>query len=208
MRRIFRNKKGFTIAELLVAALFGMIVVATLYGFYRDQLYYLLSQETKTATLEDARGAIDMMVRELRNAGSWGTGTAPSGCSRVVSATATSIRIQADLNGDGDCDGATSPAETGEDVTYELSTATSTCPGSIIRRNSNCLVANVVIPTGSSLFTYYDSSNTQLAASPTVTSIKRVKITFSVQVPEPTPEGKAAGRNIASILSSSVEFRN
>lgn len=208
MRRIFRNKKGFTIAELLVAALFGMIVVTTLYGFYRDQLYYLLSQETKTATLEDARGAIDMMVRELRNAGSWGTGTAPSGCSRVVSATATSVRVQADLNGDGDCDGATSPAETGEDVTYDLSTATSTCPGSIIRRNSNCLVANVVIPTGSSLFTYYDSSNTRLATSPTVTSIKRVKITFSVQVPEPTPEGKAAGRNITSTLSSSVEFRN
>ena len=211
MVRFFWDQRGFTIAELLVAALFGMIVVATLYGFFRDQLFYLLSQETKTSTLEDARGALDMMVRELRNAGSWGTGTAPSGCSRVVSASASSIRIQADLNGDGDCHNGvpeTDTDETGEDVTYDLGSATSTCPGSIIRRNGNCLVANVVIPTGSSLFAYYDSSNTQLSSSPTVTSIKRVKITFSVQVPEPTPEGKAAGRNITSTLSSSVEFRN
>lgn len=206
MKKILWNDgRGFTTAELLIAGLFGMVVVATLYGFYREQLYNLISQETKTATLEDARGALDMMVRELRNAGSWSKSpyTAPSGCSRVVTATATSIKIQADLDANGDCSSAT-----GEDVTYDLASATSTCPGSIIRRNGNCLVGNVVIPTGSSLFTYYDSSNAQLAASPTVTSIKRVKITFSVQVAEPTPTGKAAGRNITSTLSSSVEFRN
>lgn len=205
MKKILWNDgRGFTTAELLIAGLFGMVVVATLYGFYREQLYNLISQETKTATLEDARGALDMMVRELRNAGSWGTGTAPSGCSRVVSASATSIRIQADLDGNGSC----STSTTGEDVTFDLASATSTCPGSIIRRNGNCLVGNVVIPTGSSLFTYYDSSNTQLSSSPTVTNVKRVKITFSVQVAEPTPEGKAAGRNVTSTLSSSVEFRN
>lgn len=197
------NSKGFTTAELLVAALFGMIVVATLYGFYTEQLYNLISQETKTATLEDARGSLDMMVRELRNAGSWGTGTAPSGCSRVKAATATSIQIQADLDSNGNCSSAT-----GEDVTYDLSTATSTCPGSIIRRNSNCLVANVVIPTGSSLFTYYNSSNTDLGPSPTVTSIKRVKITFAVQVQNPNPNSRSANPNVTSTLSSSVEFRN
>ena len=206
--RRLRGDKGFTLAELLVAALFGLVVIATLYGFFREQLFQLLAQETKTATLEDARGALDMMVHELRNAGSWGTGTVPvtgSGtpCARVVTATATSINIQADLDGNGIC----STATAGEDVTYDLGSATSTCPGSIIRRNSNCLIPNVVLPTGS-LFTYYDSSNTQLSASPTVTSIKRVQVTFSVQVSEPTPEGKAAGRNITSTLTSSAEFRN
>ena len=210
MKRIFWNdRRGFTTAELLVAALFGMIVMATLYGFYREQLFQLLAQETKTATLEDARGALDMMVRDLRNAGSWGTGSQPTGCSRVAQATATAIQVQMDTRGssdgsapDGDC------GDSGEDVTYDVGSATSTCPGSIIRRNGNCLIPNVVIPTGSSLFTYYDSSNADLGSSPTVTSVKRVKITFSVQVAEPTPEGKAAGRNITSTVSSSVEFRN
>ena len=210
MKRIFWNdRRGFTIAELLVAALFGMIVMATLYGFYREQLFQLLAQETKTATLEDARGALDMMVRDLRNAGSWGSGSQPGSCLRVYSASSTSIRIQADLDGNGNCTSAT-----GEDVTYDLSSATSTCPGSnIIRRaafgaTGSCLIPNVVIPSGSTFFTYYDSSGTDLGSSPTLTSIKRVKITFSVQVAEPTPEGKAAGRNITSTVSSSVEFRN
>ena len=210
MKRIFRNdRRGFTTAELLVAALFGMIVMATLYGFYREQLFQLLAQETKTATLEDARGALDMMVRDLRNAGSWGSGSQPGSCLRVYSASSTSIRIQADLDGNGDCTSAT-----GEDVTYDLSSPTSTCLGTnIIRRSAfgatgSCLIPNVVIPPGSSLFTYYDSSNTDLGSSPTVTSIKRVKITFSVQVAEPTPEGKAADRKITSTVSSSVEFRN
>ena len=196
-----------------MAALFGMIVIATLYGFFREQMFNLLSQETKTATLEDARGALDMMIHELRNAGSWGTGTVPvtvSGgtisCSRVVTATATSLRIQADLNGDGDCEGATS-AETGENVTYDLSVKTATCPGSIIRRNGDCLVANVVTPTVS-LFTYFDSNNTQLTASPPVGNIKRVKITFGVQVQNPNPNARAANPYVTSTLSSSVEFRN
>ena len=212
MKRLCWDKRGFTTAELLVAALFGMIVIATLYGFYREQLFNLLSQETKTATLEDARGALDMMVHELRNAGSWGTGTKPATCSRIVQATATIIQIQADLNGDGDCHNSvpeTDTDETGEDVTYDLSsTATSTCPGSnIIRRNDDCLVANVVIP-GSSLFTYYDSSNTQLAASPPVSDIKRIKITFGVQVQNPNPYSRSANPNVTSTLSSSVEFRN
>ena len=203
-----------------MAALFGMIVIATLYGFYREQLFNLLSQETKTATLEDARGALDMMVHELRNAGSWGSGSVPvtvSGgstpCSRVVTATATSINIQADLDGNGICSNGT----TGENVTYDLSTATSTCPGSIIRRNGDCLVANVVIPTGSSLFTYYKAGSAT-ACDPTVAStasnycalsdIKRVRITFGVQVQNPNPSARAANPNVTSTISSSVEFRN
>ena len=113
------------------------------------------------------------MVRELRNAGSWATGTAPAGCSRIVTATPTEINVQADLNGDGDCDGDLTPDETGEDVTYTLFTESAAC--STIRRSASAsssgqaLVGycsdppnpatdvNVTVPTGS-LFTYYDSN--------------------------------------------------
>ncbi len=46
-----------------MAALFGMIVMGALYGFFQEQLYSLLSQEAKTATLEDGRGALDIMSK-------------------------------------------------------------------------------------------------------------------------------------------------
>ena len=68
MKMVFWDRGGFTTAEVLMAALFGMIVMGALYGFFQEQLYSLLSQEAKTATLDDGRGALDIMVRDLRNA--------------------------------------------------------------------------------------------------------------------------------------------
>ncbi len=203
MKRMLWSRKGLTTVELLGAALCAAIILAALYGFYREQLFNLLLQEARTATLEDARGALDIMVRELRNAGFWGTGMAPAGCKRIVTATPTLIRIQADLDGNGDCSSAV-----GDDVTYDLSNGTPTCPGSIMRRNGNCLVANVVVSSGEPLFTYFDIADTQLPGNPPLDAVKRIRIAFSVQVPEPTPQGKKSGRTIRSTLSSSVEFRN
>ena len=195
--------------ELLGASACAAIFLSALYGFYSQQLAYLLVQETRTATLMDARGALDIMVRELKNAGSWGEGTAPLGCKRIVTATPNLLRIQADLNGDGDCDGATSGVETGEDVTFDLYKPTDTCPGAItIRRNNNCLVANVVVSSKEPLFTYFNGDDVQLAGNPPVDSVRRVSIKFSVEVPDPTPQGKRLGKTLRTTLSSSVKFRN
>ncbi len=203
MSRIFWERGGFTVTELLVSMLFAGIVVATLYGFFRDQLFILISQETKTATLEDARGGLNLMARELRNAGAWAAATVPTGCSRIVTATATAIQVQADVDGNGDC----ADAANGEDVTYALSAGTSPCPGSRITRNDDCLVANVVTPLGrDKLFSFYDSSNTDLGDNPSsLANIKRIKITFRVQVINPNPN---VGGNIFSTLSTSVLLRN
>ena len=195
-----KKNQGFTMTELIVASLFAVMVMATLYSFYRGQLYHLLSQEAKTATLEDARGALDLMVRELRNAGAWSAGTQPPGCSRIVSATATSIQIQADLDGQLVGGVPNCNSMTGEDVTYQLS-------GSTIRRNgpTNPLVSNVVIPSGSSFLSYYKADG-----SPTtdLSAIKRVRITLSIQLPNPNPNARSANPNISTTLSSGVEFRN
>ncbi len=222
MSRIIWDKRVFTIAELLMAALFGLILMASLYGFFRDQLFNLASQETKTATLEDARGGLDLMVRELRNAGSWANGTAPAEstpasddpdsdadavCNRVYAATKTLVIVQMDLNLDVDCTD-NSSTDLIETVKYELTGPISNCPGSnIIQRNDDCLVANVVTPLGTDkLFSYYDSSNTDLGDNPSVLDdIKRIKITFRVQETNPNPN---VGGNISSTLSSSVVLRN
>ncbi|MBI2360360.1 MAG: hypothetical protein HYV04_15915, partial [Deltaproteobacteria bacterium] len=193
---------GFTTTELVVASLFAVIVLATLYGFYRDQLYNLLSQETKTATLEDARGALDLMVRELRNAGAWGSSSAPAGCARFQAATATQVQIQADLDGNGDCS-----SDASENVTYAyLSTATSTCPAGRITRKGDCLVGNVVIPTGIDFLTYYGAGSTTPLTHPIsdYNAIKRVKITFAVQMQNPNPNARSANPNVSTTLSSSV----
>lgn len=202
IKRLFTQKEGFTVSELTIGALFALIVVGSLYGFYREQMFGLLSQEAKTATLEDARGVLDLMVREIRNAGAWSGGSVPPGCGRVVEATAMRIRIQGDLDGNGDCS-----SVTGEDVSYSLSGSTSTCPGTTIRRNGDCLAANVVIPSGNEFLSYYGPQSKLPLSHPIgdLSSLARVKVTFAVQVKNPNPN---AGGTIQSMLSSSVEFRN
>jgi Tfp pilus assembly protein PilW len=210
------KSSGVTLIEQVVALLLGTVVITSLYEFYRAELFRAISQEAKTATLEDARGALDIIVRDLRNAGSWGTGTAPpekggaddpnndpdTDCNRIYAASGVMVHVQMDLDGNGSC----ADTEPRENVRYELTGPTSTCPGpTIIRRNGDCLVANVKTVTIGKLFTYYDVTGADLGDSPSPTTIKRIRIAFAVQVKNPDPR---VGGNMTSTLSTSIELRN
>ena len=216
MRRILNRRHGTTLIEQLVALALGSVMIVALYGFYRAQLFQTLSQETKTAALQDVRGALDIMIRDLKNAGSWGNGSVPletgavddpdqdadGVCNRVYAASASLIHVQMDLNGNGNC----ADADPKENIRYELTGPTSTCPGTkIIRRNGDCLVANVTTPIAGKLFSYFDSSGADLGEAPSLAAIKRVRIAFTVQIKNPDPK---VGGNIRSDLSTSVELRN
>ena len=202
MQAFLISHKGFTVTELMLGGLFALVVIGSLYGFYREQLFQLLTQEAKTATLEETRGALDFMMREIRNAGAWLAGKAPTGCARITEASATRIHIQADLDGNEDCS-----SLTGEDVLYALAGATSTCPGTTIRRNGDCLASNVVIPPGNDFLSYYRKGAHAPLTHPIadLTLVQRVKVTFAVQVNNPHPNAKGT---VESVLSSSVDLRN
>ncbi|HWP23055.1 MAG TPA: hypothetical protein VNM15_02565 [Candidatus Binatia bacterium] len=202
--------------EQLVALLIGSALITSLYGYFRSELYHLLELETRTGALEDARGALDIMIRDLKNAGSWGSGSAPSEtgsgddpnndadavCNRIYAASATMIHVQMDLDGDGNC----ADIDPRENIRFELTGPTATCPGpNIIRRNGDCLVANVVPPISGKLFSYFDADGNDLGGTPPFDSIKRVKIAFSIQVKNPDPK---IGGALAFALGSSVELRN
>ncbi|MGH7926674.1 MAG: hypothetical protein ACREQV_02645, partial [Candidatus Binatia bacterium] len=186
------------------------------YSFYRAELFQILTQETKTATLEDARGALDIIVRDLKNAGAWTNGIPPgetgtvddletdsdSICNRVYAATPTKIHVQMDLNGNGNC----ADLDPRENIVYELTGPTSTCSGSkIIRRNGDCLVANVTTHSAGKLFSYFDASGADLGATPPFATIKRIGIAFAVRAKNPDARSSA---HIASELSTSVKLRN
>lgn len=216
MTVILENRRGTTLVESLVSLLVGAVMIAALYGFYRSELFHLLTQETKTATLEEARGALDIMVADLRNAGSWGAGSAPPErggeddpnqdtdalCNRVYAASASLIHVQMDLNGNGDC----ADTDPRENIRYELTGPTSSCPGpKIIRRNGDCLIAHVAAVADGKLFRYFDGAGADLGDAPPPQAIKRVRIAFAVQLKNPDP---ARGGTVGTTLSTSVEFRN
>jgi len=209
------QQRGVTLIEQLVALGLGAVMMTGLFGYFRSEVFHLRALETRTTTMEDARGALDIMIRDLKNAGSWGTGSAPaesggaddpdgdadSVCNRVYRATATIIHVQMDLNGNGNC----TDLEPRENLRYELTGPTSSCSGpTIIRRNGDCLVANAVAGPGA-LFTYFDGAGNPLGATPERTAIRRVRIAFALKVKNPDPR---VGGTLTSQLSSSVEFRN
>ncbi len=209
------NQRGATLIEQLVALALGSVMMTGLFGYFRSEVVYLRTLETKLAAMEDARGALDILIRDIVNAGSWGSGSAPTEtgaaddpdgdadavCNRVYVATSTRLHVQMDLNGNGSC----ADIEPRESIRYELTGPTSTCAGTtIIRRNGDCLIANVV--TGPSpLFTYYDATGNDLGSSPNVAAIRRVRIAFSVQLKNPDAR---VGGYLTTLLSSSVELRN
>jgi Tfp pilus assembly protein PilW len=211
-----RNSDGVTLIEQLIALLLGAVMIAGLYSFCRAQIYQALAVETKTATLEDARGALDIIVSDLKNAGAWSDGSAPAEiggaddpesdvdlmCNRIYAASAIKLHIQMDLNGNGTC-ADTNPQE---NIRYELTGPTSTCGGTkIIRRNGDCLVAHVTTPTHDKLFRYYDSSGVDLGDAPSLERIMRVRIAFAVRAKYPNA---SSNNNPTSELSTSVQLRN
>lgn len=209
------DDRGMTLIEQLVALGLGALMMTGLFGYFRSEIYHLRALETRATTMEDARGALDIMIRDLKNAGSWGTGRAPdetgamddpdgdadSVCNRVHAATANRLHVQMDLNGNGNC----ADLEPRENIRYELTGPTGTCPGAtIIRRNGDCLVANVSVGPAA-LFTYFDAAGNDLGVAPNRAAIRRVRIAFSVQLKNPDSR---IGGNLTTLLSSSVEFRN
>lgn len=212
---ILLEARGMTLIEQLIALGLGALMMTGLFVYFRSEVSHLRALETRTTTMEDARGALDIMIRDLKNAGSWGTGSAPAEtgsvddpdgdadtvCNRVYLATANRLHVQMDLNGNGNC----ADLEPRENIRYELTGPTATCPGTtIIRRNGDCLVANVLAGPAA-LFTYYDGAGNNLGAAPTLAAIRRVRLAFSVQVKNPDSR---VGGNLTTLLSSSVEFRN
>jgi len=214
MAAIF-NQRGLTLIEQLIALGLGAVMMTGLFSYFRSEVLHLRTLETRTTSMEDARGALDIMIRDLKNAGSWGTGNAPvetgiaddpdgdgdSVCNRVYLATATRLHVQMDLNGNGNC----ADLEPRENIRYELTGPTSTCSGpAIIRRNGDCLVANI-LSGSAALFTYFDDAGNNLSATPNLAAIRRVRIAFSIQVKNPDPR---VGGTLTTPLASSVEFRN
>jgi prepilin-type N-terminal cleavage/methylation domain-containing protein len=111
----WNDQKGFTMAELLVAAGLSLVVMGAVYSVYRVQAHTVKVQEFRTEAQEYARNALDMMVREMRNAGYFPQRAAcpvPANTNGIVAATATTIQFVYDANGDGDC------ADAGENITY------------------------------------------------------------------------------------------
>ena len=221
--RHHRAHAGFTLVELLVSLLLTSIILGAVYSVYRMQSHTLKIQENRLDAQEYARSVLDLMVREIRNAGynpngavsgtALGTNCAGGavGAPGVVTATATTFRFTSDFQGttagsvpNGTCNNAD------EDITYAFDT---TCSGggslgNITRNGSSnplteCNVTSFDIR-------YFKQDGTELSRPVTgatnLSSIQRVQITLTVQ--SKNPDSQFGGQQLNATVTSNVDLRN
>ncbi len=109
MRTLIENKSGFTLVELLVAMVTGIIVLAGIYTAFNTQQKIHTREQLAIEAAQNARAAAHFMVREIRLAGMNETGLAGSG---FLVAGPHSIQFTLDRDDDEDT------TDANEDISY------------------------------------------------------------------------------------------
>lgn len=205
------SQEGFSLIELLVTILLSSIVMGAIYSVYRVQTHSMKVQENRLEAQEYARSVLDLMVREIRNAG-----YAPLGCPEgpgIADADAQTLQFRYDVSSppDGDC------ADLDEDITYGFDTAG--CPagfanitrddandGNSAQPITNC---NIRDEAGKFSLAYYPKDSPTAYATPVSAANRsvthRVVVTITVESKNPDPE---FGGQLISTMTSNVNLRN
>ncbi len=210
---------GFTLFELLVSMVITSIIMAAAYSMFRLQTHTMKVQENRLDAQEYARSVLDLMVREIRNAGYAPTGAS---CAGVLVANSQKLQFKYDANADNDC------GDADEDITYDFDLTG--CPsgfGNITRKegvNAAQPLTDCNVPTGTAnfAFTYFPQNCTNNFSTPvgggaaacpasaggnagTVAAIQRVSISLTVQSKNPDP---VFGGQLNATMTSNADLRN
>lgn len=201
------RQRGFTLVELLVSMLLTSIVMGAIYSVYRVQTHSVKAQENRMEAQEYARAVLDMMVREIRNAGYFPVGactTSPANTSGIVSADTQTFQFVYDANALNGC------ADADENITYAFDTTNcSTGFGNITRNGSPLTDCNVPTGTSNFSFTYYPIDSTTAYSTPVTAgnlgSIQRVSISLTVQSKNTDAQ---FGGQLNATMTSNADLRN
>jgi type IV pilus assembly protein PilW len=187
-----RNDRGYTLMELMVAIAIGMIVMASVATTFTSQTRAYSAQEQINQMEQNARGALDIMSRELKMAGYKPNGGSVTG---VVSYSSSSLTIQADLNADG---AVSTSGSDNEQIAYAYDSTNK----KITRQVGTAAAATLAENISAFTFTYYQSSGTTLATS--TTDIRRIKIAITAKTEKPDPGYQTNGGYRTMDLSATI----
>jgi prepilin-type N-terminal cleavage/methylation domain-containing protein len=208
-----RSTDGFTLVELLVATALMLMVLGAVYTLYRVQTHSTKVEASRLEAQEYANAVLDLMVREIRNAGACSGG--------IISAAKQNLRIAYDANGDNDC------GDSNEDITFAFD-ATGCAAGygnitrmTVVPSQSQPLTdCNVPTGAGNFSFNYYPQQTSGSAPPPfcistgdpagcsgtlDVNAVQR--ITISVIVHAMNPDAQFGGQ-LSATMTSNVDLRN
>ena len=168
-----RNITGFTLTELMVAMAIGMVVLSAVTTTFMAQARFYNAQEQINEMQQNARGALDVITRELKMAGYKPNGGTFDGVTYSVS----QLMIQADLDGNG---GISTSSSANEQITYAYDSTNKR----ITRKMGTGIVEALADNITAFTFSYLDSSG---ATTTTSSSIRQVAISITAVTAKPDP---------------------
>jgi prepilin-type N-terminal cleavage/methylation domain-containing protein len=180
------GRRGFTLVEMMVAMVIMGIMGIALVGFLRTQHQTVVRQSSGVLATQNARAAVDMLVRELRNA-AYNPRRSPSG-GALVTIKADSVSWTSDLDLDGDT--LSSSTSWDERVAYYKHNRR------LMRAAAGGDGIAVTYDVDSLRFTYYDGAGAT-TADPDLVEQVLISLYYA------TPEGVQSG-----VIESQVALRN
>ena len=186
----FRNLEGFTLVELMVSMGIGMVILAAVTTTFMSQTRIYNAQEQINEMQQNARGALDILSRELKMAGYKPNGGGFNG----VTYSTTQLRVQADLNSDG----AISTSSTAnEQSTYAFENANEQITRAVGSGSAQILAEHISAFT----FNYLDSAG---AATTVSANIRQVSITITAKTAKPDPNFTSNGGYRTYTMSATI----
>jgi type IV pilus assembly protein PilW len=185
-----KSINGFTLVELLVSMSIGMVLLAAVTTTFMSQTRIYNAQEQVNEMQQSARGALDIITREVKMAG-----YNPNGASFLgVTYSTTQLMIQADL----DSSGAVSASSTAnEQITYAYDSANQRITRAVGTGAAQVLAEHITAFT----FSYLNS----LAVATNVSAnIRQVTISITARTAKPDPNFTSNGGYRTYIVSATI----
>jgi hypothetical protein len=194
------TERGVTLVELMFGIALLAVFLGSTHQFTRSLLRGVRVLEVASEAQERARIGVQIIERDLREAGFDPAGTRAPGIAR---AERDAIRILRDLNGDGDTD------DSNERVTYRYSGGR----GALMRGLGNAPEQPMLddVPAGGLELRYFDDAGNAIPLPPggldanERARIRRVDVRLTIEMPHPDP---AFGRPIRRLQTASIQLRN
>jgi len=191
MSRSLNTEHGFSLIELITAIGISGIVLAAVTATFISQSRSYNAQEQINGMQQAARAAMDIITREVRMAG---YNTNATLTFDGITYDTTQIRVQANLNGDGDT------GDANEDIIYAFDSV-----DDVITRETGGSTETLVEDIDVFTFQYLDESGT---ATTTSANVRQIQITITSRTAKSDPNYPSNGGYRTFTLTSLITPRN
>jgi type IV pilus assembly protein PilW len=178
-----KKTEGFTLIELMVAIAIGMVVLAGVTTTFISQTRHYNAQEQVNEMEQNARGALDVITRELKMAGYKPNGGTFDG----VTYSTSQLMVQADLDSSGTiCTSSCTSITVNEQITYAHDNTNKRITRALGSGAAEVLADNITAFT----FSYLDANG---ASTTTTADIRQVSLNITARAAKPDPNYSSNG---------------